>query len=145
MTMISSDWQSQTLKKEKFGCPNSGPTGLNQGQNEVFRPFLEFGSKVFLEIAYNESLKLPKKIYGLNNVLTGSNCGRNEVYQQFLPCFINRGKILQDTFSNLMSSGVQSNLLVYFNFIWPFSAWCPLEGHTYLNKPAAFRHQALKA
>ena len=25
------------------------------------------------------------------------------------------------------------------NVNWPFSAWCPLKGHTYLNKPAAFR------
>ena len=22
-------------------------------------------------------------------------------------------------------------------FPWPFRAWCPLEGHAYLNKPAA--------
>ena len=27
----------------------------------------------------------------------------------------------------------------------PFSAWCPLKGHIYLDKPAAFSgHQALK-
>ena len=24
-----------------------------------------------------------------------------------------------------------------FKEIYPFSAWCPLKGHTYLNKPAA--------
>ena len=34
-----------------------GPTGLNQDQNEVFRQFLEFGSLVFLEISYNDSLQ----------------------------------------------------------------------------------------
>ena len=32
-------------------------TGLNQTQNEVFRHFLEFGSLIFLEIAYNDSLQ----------------------------------------------------------------------------------------
>ena len=31
--------------------------GLNQAQNEVFCDFLEFGSLVFLEIAYNDSLQ----------------------------------------------------------------------------------------
>ena len=30
--------------------------GLNQAQNEVFPHLLEFGSYVFLEIAYNDSL-----------------------------------------------------------------------------------------
>ena len=30
---------------------------LNQAQNEVFRYFLEFGSNVFFEIEYNDSLR----------------------------------------------------------------------------------------
>ena len=44
--MISSDCQSQNLKKQI-----GGPTDLNQAQNEVFRYFIEFGSYFFLEIA----------------------------------------------------------------------------------------------
>ena len=28
-------------------------------------------------------------------------------------------------------------VVIYFYIIQPFSAWCPLKGHTYLNKPAA--------
>ena len=50
--MISSDWQSQIFFK-KICSPNLGPAGLNQAQNEVFHYFLEFGSLVFLDIAYN--------------------------------------------------------------------------------------------
>ena len=33
-----------------------GPMGLNQAQKEVFPHLHEFGSYVFLEIAYNDSL-----------------------------------------------------------------------------------------
>ena len=40
-----------------FGGLNLGPTGVNQTQNEVFCHFLEFGSWVFLEIAYGDSLR----------------------------------------------------------------------------------------
>ena len=43
--------------KKKFGSPKLGSMGLNQAQNEVFRHLLEFGSYVFLEIAYNDSLR----------------------------------------------------------------------------------------
>ena len=43
--------------KVNFGGPNSSAMGLNQAQNKVFRHFLEFGSYVFLEIAYNDSLR----------------------------------------------------------------------------------------
>ena len=42
---------------EKFGDPNLGPSGLNYAQSEVFRHFIEFGSFVFLEIAYSDSLQ----------------------------------------------------------------------------------------
>ena len=36
-------------------------------------------------------------------------------------------------------SGFYDRSILYFpfNFSSPFSAWCPLKGHTYLNKPAA--------
>ena len=59
MTTASSDWQSRILKKKarKIGISTLGPTDLNQVQNEVFCHFLEFGSLVFLEITYNDSLK----------------------------------------------------------------------------------------
>ena len=43
--------------KKKFGGPNLSPTGLNQAQNEVFCHFIEFGSYVFLEIVYSDSLR----------------------------------------------------------------------------------------
>ena len=36
---------------------NLGPMGLNQTQNEVFLHSLDFGSLVFLEIAYNDNLQ----------------------------------------------------------------------------------------
>ena len=42
--------------KNKFGGPNLSPTALNQAQNEVFCHFIEFGSYVFLEIVYSDSL-----------------------------------------------------------------------------------------
>ena len=47
--------ESRFLKKN--GGPNLGPMDLNHAQNEIFRHFLEFGSYVFLEIAYNDSLR----------------------------------------------------------------------------------------
>ena len=48
-------------------------TGLNQTQNEVFCHFLEFGSLVFLEIAYND---------GLQQCLTSS---RGKAREKFSP------------------------------------------------------------
>ena len=44
-------------KKKKIGSPNLGPVSLNQAQKEVFCHFIEFGSYVFLAIAYNDSLR----------------------------------------------------------------------------------------
>ena len=52
--MISIDWRSQISekkKKRKIGSPNFG------SYNEVFRHLLDFGSYVFLEISYNDSLR----------------------------------------------------------------------------------------
>ena len=43
--------------KKKIGGPNLNPMGLNQAKNEVFRYFVQFGPYVFLEIAYNDSLR----------------------------------------------------------------------------------------
>ena len=48
------------FSQKKFFCvcvPNLGPTGLNQAQNDVFYHFPEFGSLLFFEIAYNDSLR----------------------------------------------------------------------------------------
>ena len=45
------------LLKKKLCNPNLGPMDLNQAQNEVFHHFLEFGSLVLLEIAYNDNLQ----------------------------------------------------------------------------------------
>ena len=44
-------------KKKKNGGPNLDPTVLSHAQNEVLDHFLEFGSLVFLEIAYNDSFQ----------------------------------------------------------------------------------------
>ena len=55
--MMYSDWRSQIFERKKNGDPNFGPAGLNQAQNKVFRHFLEFGSLVFLEIVYSDSLQ----------------------------------------------------------------------------------------
>ena len=43
--------------KRKFGDLNLGSMGLNLAQNEVFGYLHEFGSYVFLEIAYDDSLR----------------------------------------------------------------------------------------
>ena len=43
--------------ENKFRDSNMGPRGLSEAQNEVFCRFLEFGSLVFLELAYNNSLQ----------------------------------------------------------------------------------------
>ena len=42
---------------KKIDGPNLGSAGLNQAQNQVFRNFIGFGSHVFLEIAYYDSLR----------------------------------------------------------------------------------------
>ena len=48
--------ESRLLGK-KFNGLNLGSMGLNQAKNEVSRHLLEFRSYVFLEIAYNDSLR----------------------------------------------------------------------------------------
>ena len=45
------------IGRSKNCGPNLGLMDLNEAQNEVFRYFLEFGSYVFLEIGYNDSLQ----------------------------------------------------------------------------------------
>ena len=47
----------ETRFRKKIGGPNLSPMGLNQAQNKVFPHFLEFGSYVFLEIEYDDSLR----------------------------------------------------------------------------------------
>ena len=42
---------------KSFGGPNLGPTSLSQPQNKAFHHFLGFGSQVFLEIEYDDSLR----------------------------------------------------------------------------------------
>ena len=54
--MISSDTRSQIFEKKNCG-PNLGKTGLNQALNEAFCYFLEFGSLIFFDIAYSNSLQ----------------------------------------------------------------------------------------
>ena len=44
--------------KKTFGGSNLGPVSLNQAQNDVFCHFLEAGSQVFLENAYDHSLHM---------------------------------------------------------------------------------------
>ena len=43
--------------EEKFGVPNLGTAGLSQAQNAVFCHFVEFGSYIFLEVTWNDSLR----------------------------------------------------------------------------------------
>ena len=45
------------ISEIKFLWSKFGLNKLSQAQNYVFRHFLYFGSTVFLEIAYNNSLK----------------------------------------------------------------------------------------
>ena len=54
--MISSDWQSQMFEK-KIGGSNFGQVDQNRARNWISCHFLKFGSLVFLEIAYNDSLQ----------------------------------------------------------------------------------------
>ena len=54
--MISSDWRSQMFEK-KVGGPNFGQVDQNRARNWISCDFLKFGSVVFLEIAYNDSLQ----------------------------------------------------------------------------------------
>ena len=69
------DW-ARFLKKKKTGSRNLGQMGKNQVQNKVFSHSLKFGSLVFLDIAYNDSLqqcltsirgKIYKKKFGAQN------------------------------------------------------------------------------
>ena len=64
---------TRLLKKKKIGGLNLGSSGLHWAQNEVFGNFLDCGSLVFLESAYNDSLqqcltssrgKTHKKVFG---------------------------------------------------------------------------------
>ena len=45
------------IHQKKFWSPNFGQKGQNWAGNQVFCHFLKFGSLVFLEIAYNDSLQ----------------------------------------------------------------------------------------
>ena len=75
--MISSVRRSQIFEK-KYRRPNLGPTGLNQAQNEVLHNFLEFGSLVFLEIAYNDSLQHIVEVKTHEKKCLGPKFGPNE-------------------------------------------------------------------
>ena len=44
--------------KKTFGGPSLDPMSLNQAQNDVFCHFLESGSQLFLENAYDDSLHM---------------------------------------------------------------------------------------
>ena len=66
--------------------------GLNQAQNEVFPHLLEFGSYVFLEIAYNDSLlqcltssgsKIRKKSFETQIWAKWAKSGRKFVFSPF--------------------------------------------------------------
>ena len=38
---------------------------------------------------------------------------------------------------------IDINFSKYNSFTWPFNAWCPLSGHTHLNKPAVFSFRVI--
>ena len=80
------------FKKKKSGL-NLGPMGLNQAQDKVFCYFLDFGSLVFLEIAYNDSMEqfletnrgkiYEQKLGSPNLDQTGQNHAQNQVFLPF--------------------------------------------------------------
>ena len=49
--------EARFKKNIYFGGLNLDSKGLSQIQNEVFCHFIEFGSYIFLEVAYNDSLR----------------------------------------------------------------------------------------
>ena len=72
--------------KKNIGGSSLGPMGLNQAQIEIFPHLLEFGSLVFLEIVYNDSLqqfltssrgKSYENIWGPNLGKTSQNRSQN--------------------------------------------------------------------
>ena len=72
--------------KKNIGGSSLGPMGLNQAQIEIFPHLLEFGSLVFLEIVYNDSLqqfltssrgKSHENIWGPNLGKTSQNRSQN--------------------------------------------------------------------
>ena len=77
---------------KKIWRPEFGPKGQNGAQNQVFCYFIKFGSLVFLEIAYNDSLeqclttsrdKTCQKNWGPNLGQIGQNWAQNQVFCQF--------------------------------------------------------------
>ena len=77
---------------KKNGSPNLGRTGLNQAQNRVFHPFLEFQSYVFLEMEYDDSLpqcltssreKSHEKNWDPNLDQSGQNWSQNVLFFSF--------------------------------------------------------------
>ena len=79
-----------------------GATGRNQAQNEVFCHFIEFGSNVFLEIAFNG---------GLHQCLT---CIRDKTYEKFF-LSPNLGQIGQNrTWNQLFRHFLKLGSLVFF-------------------------------
>ena len=78
--------QSITLGKahNKIGSLNLGQNGPKSGPTLVFRHFLKFGSLVFLEITYNNSLQqCIKKNFGPNLGQNGPNSGPKFVLLPF--------------------------------------------------------------
>ena len=75
---LVTDW-ARFLKK-KFDSRNLGQIGKNQVQNKVFSHSLKFGSLVFLDVAYNDSLQ---------QCLTSS---RGKIHEKnFWPKFLPKG------------------------------------------------------
>ena len=71
--------RGKSLEKIFWG-PNLGQRGQHQAQNYAFCHFLIFGSLVFLEIAYNNSLQqcMPFSRVKLTKKIGGPNFGQNE-------------------------------------------------------------------
>ena len=137
------------FKKKKSGL-NLGPMGLNQAQDKVFCHFLDFGSLVFLEIAYSDSLqqcptfskgKTHKKMFGAQirvrrakivakinffwyfltfGSLVFLEIAYNDSMEQFLET--NRGKIYEQKLGspNLDQTG-QNQVFLPFSEVWFFS------------------------
>ena len=78
---------------KNFLSPNLVEGGQNQSRNQVFCYFFKFGSVIFLEIAYSDTLqqsvafsrgKICKKNLGPNLVQGGQSRSQNQVFCYFL-------------------------------------------------------------
>ena len=86
------------LKHEKsFGGTNVGQTSQNQTWNQVFQHFLNFGSLVFLEMTYSDSLQqclISSRGKTEKKIIQGPKLGHNLARNQFFCYFLKFGSLI---------------------------------------------------